>query len=141
MPAIPVTMNWRIILSQQQNLRRLIPFYVETAVKNLHIRNIKKAAALIAMQDLIQSAVYMRIFISAVPMQRIRNNRTGLRKVRKCRTLIFRSFLICMVSISLAVRKHAAEPDEPDQQILHKELWYNRNTFAIINTILRTEQK
>ena len=48
---------------------------------------------------------------------------------------------MCMVSISLAVRKHAAEPDEPDQQILHKELWYNRNTFAIINTILRTEQK
>jgi len=70
MPAIPVTMNWRIILSQQQNLRRLIPFYVETAVKNLHIRNIKKAAVLIAMQDLIQNAVYMRIFISVVPVHR-----------------------------------------------------------------------
>ena len=71
----------------------------------------------LTMQDSIPNAVYKRIFISAVPMQRIRNNRTGLRKVRKCRTLIFRSFLICMVSISLAVRKHAAEPDESDQQI------------------------
>lgn len=70
MPAIPVTMNWRIILSQQQNLRRLIPFYVETAAENLHIRNIKKAAALTAMQDLTPNAVYMRIFIFVVQVHR-----------------------------------------------------------------------
>ena len=65
-------------------------------------------------------------------MQRIRNNRTGLRKVRKCRTLIFRSFLICMVSISLAVRKHAAEPDEPDQQIFcYCSLIVSREVFFV----------
>ena len=40
--------------------------YPETAAGNLHFRNTKKAAALTATQDLIQNAVYMRIFISVV---------------------------------------------------------------------------
>ena len=35
----------------------------------------KKAAALTAMQDLIQNAVYMRIFISVVQIQRIQNSK------------------------------------------------------------------
>ena len=40
------------------------PVYAETVAGNLHFRNTKKAAALTATQDLIQNAVYMRIFIS-----------------------------------------------------------------------------
>lgn len=44
--------------------KKFILFYAETVAGNLHFRNTKKAAALIAMQDLIQNAVYMRIFIS-----------------------------------------------------------------------------
>lgn len=50
----------------QQHRKKLILFYAETAAGNLHFRNTKKAAALTAMQDLIQNAVYMRIFISVV---------------------------------------------------------------------------
>lgn len=48
----------------QQHRKKFILFYAETVAGNLHFRNTKKAAALIAMQDLIQNAVYMRIFIS-----------------------------------------------------------------------------
>ena len=44
--------------------KKLILFYAETVAGNLHFRNTKKAAALTATQDLIQNAVYMRIFIS-----------------------------------------------------------------------------
>ena len=44
--------------------KKLILFYAETAAGNLHFRNTKKAVALTATQDLIQNAVYMRIFIS-----------------------------------------------------------------------------
>ena len=39
--------------------------------RKLTLQDTKKAAALTAMQDLIQNAVYMRIFISVVQMQRI----------------------------------------------------------------------
>ena len=62
--AIPATMNWKTIHLLQQHRKKLILFYAETAAGNLHFRNTKKAAALTAMQDLIQNAVYMRIFIS-----------------------------------------------------------------------------
>ena len=58
------TMNWKIIHLWQQHRKKLILFYAETAAGNLHFRNTKKAAALTATQDLIQNAVYMRIFIS-----------------------------------------------------------------------------
>ena len=75
MHAIPVMMNWKIIHLPQQHRKKLILFYVETAAGNLHFRNTKKAAALTAMQDLIQNAVYMRIFISVVQMQRIQNSK------------------------------------------------------------------
>ena len=75
MHAIPVMMNWKIIHLPQQHRKKLILFYAETAAGNLHFRNTKKAAALTAMQDLIQNAVYMRIFISVVQMQRIQNSK------------------------------------------------------------------
>ena len=71
MHAIPATMNWKIIHLLQQHQKKCILFYAETAAGNLHFRNTKKAAALTAMQDSIQNAVYMRIFISAVQMQGI----------------------------------------------------------------------
>lgn len=48
----------------QQHRKKFILFYAETVAGNLHFRNTKKAAALTATQDLIQNAVYMRIFIS-----------------------------------------------------------------------------
>lgn len=64
-----------IIHLPQQHRKKLIPVYAETAAGNLHFRNTKKAAALTAMQDLIQNAVYMRIFISVVQMQRIQNSK------------------------------------------------------------------
>ena len=64
MHAIPVMMNWKTIHLLQQHRKKFILFYAETAAGNLHFRNTKKAAALTAMQDLIQNAVYMRIFIS-----------------------------------------------------------------------------
>ena len=66
MHAIPVMMNWKIIHLWQQHRKKLILFYAETAAGNLHFRNTKKVAALTATQDLIQNAVYMRIFISVV---------------------------------------------------------------------------
>ena len=72
---IPATMNWKIIHLWQQHRKKLILFYAETAAGNLHFRNTKKAAALTAMQDLIQNAVYMRIFISVVQIQRIQNSK------------------------------------------------------------------
>ena len=75
MHAIPVMMNWKIIHLPQQHRKKLILFYAETAAGNLHFRNTKKAAALTAMQDLIQNAVYMRIFISVVQIQRIQNSK------------------------------------------------------------------
>ena len=43
--------------------------------RKLTLQEYKKAAALTAMQDLIQNAVYMRIFISVVQMQRIQNSK------------------------------------------------------------------
>lgn len=70
-----VMMNWKIIHLPQQHRKKLILFYAETAAGNLHFRNTKKAAALTAMQDLIQNAVYMRIFISVVQIQRIQNSK------------------------------------------------------------------
>ena len=75
MHAIPVMMNWKIIHLPQQHRKKIILFYAETAAGNLHFRNTKKAAALTAMQDLIQNAVYMRIFISVVQIQRIQNSK------------------------------------------------------------------
>ena len=75
MHAIPVMMNWKIIHLPQQHRKKLILFYAETAAGNLHFRNTKKAAALTAMQDLIPNAVYMRIFISVVQIQRIQNSK------------------------------------------------------------------
>ena len=66
MHAIPAMMNWKIIHLPQQHRKKLILFYAETVAGNLHFRNTKKAVALIATQDLIQNAVYMRIFISVV---------------------------------------------------------------------------
>ena len=75
MHAIPVMMNWKIIHLPQQHRKKLILFYAETVAGNLHFRNTKKAVALTAMQDLIQNAVYMRIFISVVQMQRIQNSK------------------------------------------------------------------
>ena len=48
----------------QQHRKKFILFYAETVAGNLHFRNTKKATALTATQDLIQNAVYMRIFIS-----------------------------------------------------------------------------
>ena len=75
MHVIPVMMNWKIIHLPQQHRKKLILFYAETAAGNLHFRNTKKAVALTAMQDLIQNAVYMRIFISVVQMQRIQNSK------------------------------------------------------------------
>lgn len=111
MHAIPVTMNWKTIHLLQQHRKKLIPFYAETAEGNSHFRNTKKVAALTAMQDSIRNAVYMRIFISAV--------KTNLWKIRTYGNLIFQIFFA------------------RDTQILYKELWYNRNTFAIINIILR----
>lgn len=111
MHVIPVTMNWKTIHLPQQHRKKLIPFYAETAAGNSHFRNTKKAAAITAMQDSIRNAVYMRIFISAV--------KTNLWKIRTYGNLIFQIFFA------------------RDTQILYKELWYNRNTFAIINIILR----
>ena len=73
--AIPATMNWKTIHLLQQHRKKFILFYAETVAGNLHFRNTKKAAALTATQDLIQNAVYMRIFISVVQMQRIQNNK------------------------------------------------------------------
>ena len=75
MHAIPVMMNWKIIHLPQQHRKKIILFYAETAAGNLHFRNTKKAAALTAMRDLIQNAVYMRIFISVVQIQRIQNSK------------------------------------------------------------------
>ena len=75
MHAIPVMMNWKIIHLPQQHRKKLILFYAETVAGNLHFRNTKKAAALTATQDLIQNAVYMRIFISVVQIQRIQNSK------------------------------------------------------------------
>ena len=75
MHAIPVMMNWKIIHLPQQHRKKIILFYAETAAGNLHFRNTKKAAALTATQDLIQNAVYMRIFISVVQIQRIQNSK------------------------------------------------------------------
>lgn len=43
--------------------------------RKLTLQEYKKAAALTAMQDLIQNAVYMRIFISVVQIQRIQNSK------------------------------------------------------------------
>ena len=62
--AIPATMNWKTIHLLQQHRKKFILFYAETVAGNLHFRNTKKAVALTATQDLIQNAVYMRIFIS-----------------------------------------------------------------------------
>ena len=75
MHAIPAMMNWKLIHLPQQHRKKLILFYAETVAGNLHFRNTKKAAALTAMQDLIQNAVYMRIFISVVQIQRIQNSK------------------------------------------------------------------
>ena len=75
MHAIPAMMNWKIIYLSQQHRKKLILFYAETAAGNLHFRNTKKAAALTATQDLIQNAVYMRIFISVVQIQGIQNSK------------------------------------------------------------------
>ena len=75
MHVIPVMMNWKIIHLPQQHRKKLILFYAETVAGNLHFRNTKKAAALTATQDLIQNAVYMRIFISVVQIQRIQNSK------------------------------------------------------------------
>ena len=75
MHVIPVMMNWKIIHLPQQHRKKLILFYAETAAGNLHFRNTKKAAALTATQDLIQNAVYMRIFISVVQIQGIQNSK------------------------------------------------------------------
>ena len=75
MHATPVMMNWKIIHLPQQHRKKLILFYAETAAGNLNFRNTKKAVALTAMQDLIQNAVYMRIFISVVQIQRIQNSK------------------------------------------------------------------
>ena len=57
-------MNWKTIHLLQQHRKKFILFYAETVAGNLHFRNTKKAVALTATQDLIQNAVYMRIFIS-----------------------------------------------------------------------------
>ena len=73
--AIPATMNWKTIHLLQQHRKKFILFYAETVAGNLHFRNTKKAAALTATQDLIQNAVYMRIFISVVQIQRIQNSK------------------------------------------------------------------
>ena len=89
MHAIPATMKWKIIPLPQQHQKKYIRFYAETVAGNLHFRNTKKAAALTATQDLIQNAVYMRIFTFAVQMQRIQNNENGFWKVRKHRNLMF----------------------------------------------------
>lgn len=43
--------------------------------RKLTLQEYKKAAALTATQDLIQNAVYMRIFISVVQIQRIQNSK------------------------------------------------------------------
>lgn len=43
--------------------------------RKLTLQEYKKAAAFTAMQDLIQNAVYMRIFISVVQIQRIQNSK------------------------------------------------------------------
>ena len=75
MHVIPVMMNWKIIHLPQQHRKKLILFYAETVAGNLHFRNTKKAAALTATQDLIQNAVYMRIFISVVQIQGIQNSK------------------------------------------------------------------
>lgn len=75
MHVIPVMMNWKIIHLPQQHRKKLILFYAETVAGNLHFRNTKKAAALTATQDLIQNAVYMRIFISVAQIQRIQNSK------------------------------------------------------------------
>ena len=75
MHAIPAMMNWKTIHLLQQHRKKFILFYAETVAGNLHFRNTKKAAALTAMQDLIQNAVYMRIFISVVQIQRIQNSK------------------------------------------------------------------
>lgn len=75
MHVIPVMMNWKIIHLPQQHRKKLILFYAETVAGNLHFRNTKKAAALTATQDLIRNAVYMRIFISVVQIQRIQNSK------------------------------------------------------------------
>ena len=75
MHVIPVMMNWKIIHLPQQHRKKLILFYAETVAGNLHFRNTKKAVALTATQDLIQNAVYMRIFISVVQIQRIQNSK------------------------------------------------------------------
>ena len=75
MHAIPAMMNWKLIHLPQQHRKKLILFYAEIVAGNLHFRNTKKAAALTAMQDLIQNAVYMRIFISVVQIQRIQNSK------------------------------------------------------------------
>ena len=75
MHVIPVMMNWKIIHLPQQHRKKLILFYAETVAGNLHFRNTKKAVALTAMQDLIPNAVYMRIFISVVQIQRIQNSK------------------------------------------------------------------
>lgn len=75
MHAIPAMMNWKTIHLWRQHRKKLILFYAETVAGNLHFRNTKKAAALTATQDLIQNAVYMRIFISVVQIQRIQNSK------------------------------------------------------------------
>ena len=84
MHAIPVTMNWKIIHLPQQHQKKLTLFYAETAAGNSHFQNTKQAAALTAMQDSIQSAVYMRIFIFAV--------KTKIWKIRTYENLIFQIF-------------------------------------------------
>ena len=73
--AIPATMNWKTIYLLQQHRKKLILFYAEIAAGDLHFRNTKKAVALTATQDLIQNAVYMRIFISVVQIQGIQNSK------------------------------------------------------------------
>ena len=73
----------------QQHRKKLILFYAETAAGNLHFRNTKKAAALTAMQDLIQNAVYMRIFISVVQMQRIQNSKNFVFSFYLSKNLIY----------------------------------------------------
>ena len=75
MHAIPAMMNRKTIHLLQQHRKKFILFYAETVAGNLHFTNTKKAAALTATQDLIQNAVYMRIFISVVQMQRIQNSK------------------------------------------------------------------
>ena len=56
----------KIIHLPQQHRKKLILFYAKLRQETLHFRIQKKAAALTAMQDLIQNAVYMRIFIFVV---------------------------------------------------------------------------